>query len=323
MHANTRSITGMAFPDGSYLQLQQDAVLNGRDVTRSYLVLEGEPPRVGVLGQYDWDSYPSATALGAEAEDVTYDAPGGPTPATVVQPAVASNGAWVVVAHGRNSSIREGLRAVPLYAERGMTTMLINYRDDLKEIGAPYEDGIGNFGYTEWEDLQAAVQYALDEGAEEIVLAGWSMGGALVASYLENGTNTDAVVATHLDSPAISFDDVTVFGAEQIGVPTDLLGPVIWLAQWFTEMRVDIDFEATEYKDNAATWPVPAAVTAAEMDDLVPPASIEEFAEALPDGAFLLFDGATHTGEWNLDSATYDDFIGEWLDQKVLPLVTN
>jgi hypothetical protein len=56
-------------------------------------------------------------------------------------------------------------------------------------------------------------------------------------------------------------------------------------------------------------------VTAATLDDLVPPDSIEQFAAALPDGEFALFEGASHTGEWNLDSAKYDQFIGDWLDQ--------
>jgi hypothetical protein len=312
---NTTSIVGLKFEDGAYLQLAQGASTDGRSVTRPFILLQGELPKVGAFGQFDWPSYPNAEALGATSRDVTYSAPGGPTPATIVEPAVRGNGIWVVVAHGRNGSIREGLRAVPLYAQRGLTTMLINYRDDKKEEGAAYEDGIGNFGQTEWEDLQAAVQYAVDAGAQEVILTGWSMGGAVVASYLERGSNTDVVIGTQLDSPAVSFSDIVIFGAEQMGIPVQPLAPVVWLAERITELRTGLDFDAVEYKDNAATWPVPAAVTAATADDLVPPDSIEEFAAAVPDGEFALFEGAAHTGEWNLDSAKYDQFIGRWLDQ--------
>jgi hypothetical protein len=312
---DTRSIVGLKFQDGAYLQLAQGASVDGRSVTRPFILLQGELPQVGAVGQFDWPSYPNAEALGATSRDVTYSAPGGPTPATVVDPAIKGNDIWVVVAHGRGSSIRQGLRAVPLYAQRGMTTMLINYRDDKKEDGAPYEDGIGNFGQTEWEDLQAAVQYAIDAGAQKVILTGWSMGGSVVASYLERGSNTDVVIGTQLDSPAVSFPDMVVFGAEQMGIPVQPLAPVVWLAERISELRVNLDFDAVEYKDNAATWPVPAAVTAGTADDLVPPDSIEEFAAALPDGEFHLFEGASHTGEWNLDSAKYDQFIGDWLDQ--------
>lgn len=312
---NTLSIVGLKFADGSYLQLAQGAAVEGRSITRPYVLLAGQGPAVGAMGQYDWASYPNAEALGATSTEVTYQAPGGPTPAIIVDPVSDPNGIWVVVAHGRNASVREGLRAVPLYAQRGMTTMLINYRDDQQEDGVPQEDGIGNFGQTEWEDLQAAVQYATDAGAQQIILAGWSMGGAVVSSYLEQGSNTGSVIGTQLDSPAVSFSDVVVFGADQMGIPTDALAPVVWLAKKMTEFRVNVVFDDVEYKDNAATWPVPAAVTAASLDDLVPPESIEEFAAALPDGRFELFEGATHTGEWNFDSARYDQFIGDWLDQ--------
>lgn len=311
----TLSIAGMTFADGTYLQLQQGATTDGRSVTRPYLLLDGTVPAVGSMGQYDWDSYPDAAALGLTSRDVTYPAPGGATPAIVVDPTAPASGTWVVVVHGRNGSVREGLRATPLYAERGMTTMLINYRDDTKEQGVPYEDGIGNFGHTEWEDLQAAVQYATDAGAENVILVGWSMGGAIVASYLDQGSNTDAVIATQLDSPAVSYHDMTVYGAEQMGLPTGLLAPVVWVAEQFVQLRVNLDFDSIDYLDDATEWPVPAVVTAAEDDDRVPLASVEEFAAALPDGQFEVFDGATHTGEWNRDSAQYNQFVGAWLDQ--------
>jgi alpha-beta hydrolase superfamily lysophospholipase len=313
----TVSRTGLLFADGDYLQLDQDATVNGDEITRSYTVLAGEAPEAGDLGKWDWSSYPDATALGLTERDVTYDAPLGPTPAIVVDPVASApdSSTWAIIVHGRGSTVRQGLRIVPRFAERGMTSMLINYRDDRQEADVPNEDGIGDFGMTEWADLEAAVGWATANGAEDLVLVGYSMGGAIVAGYLERAANTDSVTGTVLVSPAISFDDMTVFGARQLGIPAGPLAPIFWLAERFVELRSQIDYEGTEYIDNAATWPVPALVTATTEDDLVPPESIEEFADALPDGTYQLFPDAFHTGEWNEDWVEFDALVGEWLDE--------
>ena len=310
----TVQTVGMSFADGSYIQLAQDAVTEGETVTRTYTLLEGSAPSVGDMGRMDWNSWPDPASQGLQSKDVTYDAPLGETPAIIVEPSTTATGEWAVIVHGRNASVREGLRITPLLAEAGYTTMLLNYRDDKKEPGAPYEDGIGNFGYTEWSDVEAAVDYAQDQGAQGILLVAYSMGGAIVPSYLANGSNTDAVVGTIMHSPAVNFSDSVSFGAEQMGLPVSLLGPVIWTAERITEMRVDIDFDAVDYFPEAPDWPVPALVFACSEDDLVPPASIESWASELPDGQFAMFEGASHTGEWNSNEEQYNRTVNDWLD---------
>jgi hypothetical protein len=313
---NTVGRVGMRFEAGGYLLLDQGAKVDGTQVTRTYRLLEGTAPRAGDLGKMDWPAFPNAKALGLTQREVTYQSPFGTMPALIVDPVATApkSTTWAVIIHGRNGSNREGLRITPRFAERGMTTMLINYRDDRKEPGIPAEDGLGNFGSTEWPDAQAAVAYALGAGAKHVVLVGYSMGGAITAAYLENGDNTAAVTGTVLVSPAVSFHDMTLFGAELKGIPTAPLAPVIWLAERFVELRTKIDYSTSEFKDNAATWPVPALVTAASKDDLVPPAAIEEFAKALPKGTYKYFEGAGHTGEWNKDSTTFDTLVNTWLD---------
>lgn len=310
----TRSLTGMSFPNGTYVQLADDATVDGRTVTRTYTLLEGPKPTVGEKGMVDWNAYPDAESMGLKSHTITYDSPLGPMPAIVVDPSAPATGTWAVVAHGRNASRREGLRITPLLAERGMTTILINYRDDAQEPDVPKEDGIGNFGYTEWEDLQAAVDYATSNGAEQVLLVGYSMGGAVIGGYVENGDNTDAVVGTILHSPAVNFSDVVTFGAEQMGIPTGPAAPLIWVAEQMTQLRANIDFGAVNYINEAPNWPVPALVTATKYDDLVPPSSIEEFATDAPDAEYVFFPDASHTGEWNSDRKLYDQTVEAWLD---------
>ena len=310
----TLAQVGMQFQDGKYLLLGQDAKIDGQTITRRYTQLRGERPSVGATAKYDWNSYPDSDVLGLPRRDVTYDAPLGPTPAVIVDAAQPA-GVWAIQIHGRGASIRETLRNVQALHDHNVTSMLINYRDDIREPGAPYEDGVGSFGATEWPDLQAAVEYARTHGANKIILVGYSMGGAITASYLEHGEDTSAIIGTLLDSPAVSFHDMTVWGAEQKGLSAGLLRPVIWTAERMTELRSSIDYTASEYIDNASTWPVPAAVVAGTEDNKVPYQAIEEFANALPDGQFLLFDPASHVGEWNYDQQKYDAFVNAWLDE--------
>lgn len=311
----TPNRAGMFLPDG-YIQLAQDARVDGRTVTRGFELIEGEGPAVGDLGKVDWASWPDAESRGLVAKQVTYDSPLGPTPAVLTQPlGEPEPGRWAIVVHGIGGSVREGLRMADLLAERGYTALYINYRDDWQEQGAPAEDGRGNFGQTEWEDLSAAVGYATANGAEEILLVGYSMGGAIVASYLENAASTEPIIGAVLHSPAVNFSDIVVFGAEQMGLPVRLLTPLVWSAKKLTELRTGIRFGKIDYIDGAGNWSVPALVMACGQDDLVPPASIAEFAARLPDGQYYEFPDAMHTGEWNNDPARYEELVGGWLDR--------
>jgi len=60
---------------------------------------------------------------------------------------------------------------------------MISYRND---AGAPQDpSGMLRYGLTEWQDLAATVRYAIGHGARQLLLVGYSMGGAIVASFLE------------------------------------------------------------------------------------------------------------------------------------------
>ena len=63
---------------------------------------------------------------------------------------------------------QETLRAVPVFRDAGYTTLLVSYRND---GDAPRSDDHRYaLGDTEWLDVEAAMRYALDHGARNIVL---------------------------------------------------------------------------------------------------------------------------------------------------------
>ena len=110
---------------------------------------------------------------------------------------------WAIVVHGNSMSRLDGLRMVPITVDAGFPTLVPTYRND---TGAP-EDPSGKlrYGLTEWRDLEAAVRYALDNGAKDVVLAGYSMGGGVIMAFLQRSKLRDDVRAVILDAPMLDF----------------------------------------------------------------------------------------------------------------------
>lgn len=66
----------------------------------------------------------------------------------------------------------------PLFHKRGMPVLAITYRND---VGAPAsEDGKFHLGATEWEEVAATITHARSQGAPDVYLYGYSMGGAII-----------------------------------------------------------------------------------------------------------------------------------------------
>ena len=84
--------------------------------------------------------------------------------------------------HGRRVTPREALRMLPVTTGLGLPSLSITYRND---FWAPKtEDCYYRYGQTEWQDLEGAVRYALEHGADNVVLVGYSMGGGIVINFL-------------------------------------------------------------------------------------------------------------------------------------------
>ncbi len=282
------------------------------EVTRTFEVLTGEPPQTGDRIDLDGYAFPSdpAVALGRSVEEVFYAGPGGEFPAWYV-PGEAST--WAVLVHGKGADRTEMLRMMRSTVKAGLPSLAIGYRND---ADAPRDvSGMYQFGTTEWRDLEAAVGYARDNGAGDVVLVGASMGGAVVASYLRNVPDAP-VAAVVLDSPMLDFGETVSYGASQKELPIfgHVPEPLTWSAKRIATLRYGVDWGELDYLEDTSWLDVSALVVHGTADPRVPLSISQRLAQSRPEHVELLVvPDAVHVGAWNADPAGYDAELAEFL----------
>ncbi len=222
---------------------------------------------------------------------------------------------WVVFVHGMNASRGEALRIMPTVAAAGLPSLAITYRND---PGAPRSpDGLFHLGASEWLDLESAVRYALQRGARRVVLAGWSMGGAVIAEFLRRSALADTVAGVVLDSPVLDWSAVVARGAEKEGGIAPLLEPIakaiVSLRTGYRWQDSGADMWAWQFRTRA-----PVLIFHGAADGTVPIATSEAFARAMGARVTLVVtDGADHGRSWNADPERYEVTLSRWLREAV------
>ena len=81
-----------------------------------------------------------------------------------------------------NAQRSGALRTLPTIVGQEISSLVITYRND---PGAPNSlDGLYHLGQTEWKDIEAAADYALANGAKDLLLVGYSMCGGITCTFL-------------------------------------------------------------------------------------------------------------------------------------------
>jgi hypothetical protein len=173
------------------------------------------------------------------------------------------------------------------------------------------------YGQTEWQDLAAGVQYALGHGARRLLLVGYSMGGAVVVSFLERLPLAGRVAGVILDSPMLDFGRTVDLGASRerlplvgLPLPQSLTDVAKWIAGW----RYGVDWGSLDYLDGAAELPAPMLLFQGTADHRVPPATSDQLARVAGDVTYVRVRGADHLDSWNLDPAGYDRAVQAFVE---------
>lgn len=280
----------------------------GGEVTRQLKVLKGNPPRTGDMAGLERDAFPAdapVLAVGERVRNVNYPAGGGTYPAWFVP---GRGKSWVILTHGGLGTTRaEALRAMTTTVDLAMPSLAIGYRNDEGVAGGV--SGHYAYGRTEWRELEGAVQYALNHGARDVVLVGYSMGAAISASFLQHSPLASRVSRVVFDAPMLDFGATVDYGAAQRTLPVigHVPASLTWTAKQFARARYGVDWGKIDYLEDSDWLTVPALVFHGTDDTRVPLSTSEEFAQDHPDLVTLVtVRDAGHVEAWNESPKAYD-----------------
>jgi pimeloyl-ACP methyl ester carboxylesterase len=273
-------------------------------------------------GWWSGATYPDPAAVGIPAEDVTIPVDRGEAPAWLVR-AGGTARTWAVMVHGRGATRQEALRAVGPALELGLTSLVVSYRND--GLAPSADDGRYGLGSTEWRDVEAAMEYALGNGAEEIVLFGWSMGGAICLQTADLSRYRHLIRAMVLDAPVIDWVNVLAHHAQLNRIPSLVgrYGQLMLghpLGRRLTGLAAPVDLKAMDWVSRAVELRTPTLILHSVDDEYVPYKPSALLAERNPEMVtFETFTRARHTKEWNVDPERWERLVKAWLRQQLAP----
>ena len=163
-------------------------------------------------------------------------------------------------------------------------------------------------------DLDAAVRYALKNGANNIILLGYSMGGAIALNFLLHSSRSEKVSAIVLDSPVVSAESLVHYGLLNEGRPK-------WVAPLlFPGVRAglatvaQVPWNQLNLLDCARSMSQPLLLFHCEADPVVPIKTSRQLVsdwrgEVTP----VWLPGGGHVKGWNYFPDRYEEALREFL----------
>nr|BBH85410.1 alpha/beta hydrolase [Thermosporothrix sp. COM3] len=277
---------------------------DAQSVTRQLIHVEGKisPRTAGIWNTTIYGGKMQAQ-LNLPIEEVAVPTPLGDMPAWFVP----GGSCWAILVHGATANREQGLRVLPTLAECGLSTLTITFRNDAEAPASP--DGLSHLGASEWEDLEAGVRYALDHGAEQLILYGWSMGGTIVELFLRQSALASQVRAVVLDSPILNWRASLESIAKKNGLPAffvRLVEPIILLRTGVRLSTLDL---TTRSQGNSAIL-----LFHGTEDTIAPIALSDRFASTHADIiTYHRVPNAEHTQCWNANGEKYEAILHAFL----------
>ncbi|MFE9094921.1 alpha/beta hydrolase family protein [Streptomyces sp. NPDC007264] len=246
-----------------------------------------------------------ATALGLHHTDV--DVPGelGALPAWFVP---GARDTWVITVHGLGTTREHPMNVMEFLSRYRFPVLDPAYRGD-PEAPRP-ADGLNHLGETEWHDVDAAVRYAVDHGAERVVLHGWSTGATMALRAAAHSALRERISGLVLDSPVLSWEATLRALAAARRTPDALLPLAVRAAQGRAGLRLD------RVRESAAVdrLTVPVLIFHGPGDTVAPWGPSRRLAQRRPDLVTLhTVQDAPHGAMWNADPAAYEEAMRRFL----------
>ncbi len=260
---------------------------------------------------------PSAIIIpdsGVEVTPTSYDSPVGDFDAWFIP---ANGSTWVIHVHGRGATPSEAEHLFVPLRDAGYPQLAITYRND---EGQPRdESGYYQYGTTEWEDVGGAIDYAVSNGADDVVLSGFSTGASHILSFVYKN-NLDVVSGLVFDAPNIDFAetvDYTLSQREMPLVPVKVPGTMAQVAKFITSLKIGVNWKSIDYVEKTdRSLRVPVLVHHGTADQQVPLEQSIDFAGKNPEMITLVqVRDAGHAESYELDPEGYVEEVLDFLDR--------
>ena len=312
-----RGAYSLWFESDAWLRVTDEVLDRGPDrIAR--VVKDGTPDFLPSAGdQVSWSGIyfarPADAAL--SAEEIMIDTPAGAAPAWRIK-GDKRRTTWAIHMHGLGSSRAGTLRGAQVAAELGYTSLVISYRNDGEgpRLGARRS----TLGLAESEDAESAVDFAVQCGAQRIVLFGWSMGAAIALRVADHVRQSGLIVGIVVDSPVLNWGEVIKANCERRGLP-GAMGHLVtpWLmfasAARCVGLPGAVPLREFDWVKRAEELSVPMVILHGTLDDSAPFSVSEELRRRRPDLVELVTFEAGHTMAWNSDPVRWRTAVSSWL----------
>jgi pimeloyl-ACP methyl ester carboxylesterase len=274
--------------------------------------------RAGIWSGY---AYSKPDQLGLHYEDVKIQVEGGMAPAWKFEPlkeGVAASSTWAIHIHGMGGTRAGALRGVPVAFRLGFTSLVLSFRND--GDAPPSNDSRYSLGQNEWLDVEAAIQFAVDHGAERIVLFGWSLGGSIALRAADLSVHADRIVGLVVVAPVLDWAKTLTSNGSSSGLPEPvarvglrILGSKAF--GWVTGLEQPIDLSMLDWIERADALKTPTLILHGAEDKSTPIEVSERLAELRPDVVTLVgFEVPGHSLEWNVDVERWEGSVTRFLE---------
>lgn len=285
-------------------------------ITRQLLEIDGAGLSEATEGRWTGHVLRSPAVLHRNDREVLIPVHGGTAPAWLIEPDGTPSTTWAIHIHGVRTTRITALRTVPAADQLGMTSLVVSFRGDTE--GPDVLNGASGLGTTEWPDVDAAITYALEHGAERVVLFAWSMGASIALLLTERSQHRAAIAGLVLVAPSTNWRTVIRHGAHKAHLPTFLASAAAGalggrLSSRIVGLPSPIDLNTLDWT-RGPRLQVPALVIHSDGDTEIPVSLSRQFAAANPHQVTVVeIDGAEHAWEYNLDPARFNSAIVEWV----------
>jgi len=312
----------LLFPSGGWLQLSDEILDRGpgrvaRVVTGT---APGFTPSTGDRGSWSGIYFLTPADAGLTAHDVGISTLSGIAPAWRVDGNGDHSTTWAIHIHGLGSPRAGTLRGVQVATEQDFTSLVVSYRNDSE--GPHYGSGRSTLGATEVDDVDTAIQYAVEHGARQIVLFGWSMGAQVALQLAARPQHQPQIAGLVLESPVLDWVATIKANCARAGLPAVAgLLALPWLTSPLlarvTGLPASIPLRDLDWIARAHELAVPTLILHGKDDDSVPSAVSRKLAALRPDLVQLELFDAGHTLTWNSDRARWRSAVAAWLTAKM------